>query len=60
MVGASHVHESARPTGSWRDRIGRTYCSSVAHDDPELALVRFDPEDPESATRELLCNYFPG
>jgi uncharacterized protein len=49
-----HVHESARLTGSWRDRIGRTFTFSAAHDGPELALVRFDPCDPESATRQLL------
>jgi hypothetical protein len=49
-----HVHESARLTGRWSDRIGRTHCLSAAHDGPELALVRFDPDDPGAATRELL------
>jgi uncharacterized protein len=49
-----HVHESARLTGEWRTRIGRTHCLSAAHDGPELALVRFDPGRPEAATRELL------
>jgi Icc-related predicted phosphoesterase len=49
-----HVHESARLTGSWRERIGRTHAFSAAHDGPELALVRFDPADLDSATRELL------
>jgi Icc-related predicted phosphoesterase len=49
-----HVHESARLTGAWRDRIGRTVCLSAAHDGPELALVRFDLERPEDATRELV------
>jgi Icc-related predicted phosphoesterase len=49
-----HVHESARLTGSWRDRIGRTLCLSAAHDGPELAVVRFDPACPEAATRALL------
>ena len=49
-----HVHESARLTGNWRDRIGRTYLFTAAHDGPELALVRFDLEDPASATRELV------
>jgi Icc-related predicted phosphoesterase len=48
-----HVHESATLTGSWRDRIGRTVCLGAAHDGPELALVRFDPRDPEAAVREL-------
>lgn len=49
-----HVHESARLTGEWRDRIGRTHLFSAAHDGPELALVRFDLEDPACATRELI------
>jgi Icc-related predicted phosphoesterase len=50
-----HVHESARLTGSWRTTIGATHCLSAAHDGPELALVRFDPEQPGDATRELLA-----
>jgi Icc-related predicted phosphoesterase len=50
-----HVHEAARLTGRWRTRLGPTHCFSAAHDGPELALVRFDPEDPEAATRELLA-----
>jgi Icc-related predicted phosphoesterase len=49
-----HVHESARLTGAWRDRIGRTVCLSAAHDGPELALVRLVLEEPEAATRDLL------
>jgi len=49
-----HIHESARLTGSWREKIGRTFCFSAAHDGPELALVRFDPENPTAAKRELI------
>jgi Icc-related predicted phosphoesterase len=49
-----HVHESARLTGFWRDRIGRTHIFTAAHDGPELALVRFSLENPENATRELI------
>jgi Icc-related predicted phosphoesterase len=49
-----HVHESARLTGSWRERIGRTHLFSAAHDGPELALIRFDPDDLDRATRELI------
>jgi len=49
-----HVHESARITGSWRERRGRTWCMSAAHDGPELALVVFDPERPDEASRRLL------
>jgi Icc-related predicted phosphoesterase len=49
-----HVHESARVTGSWKEKIGRTYSLSAAHDGPELAVVRFDTNHLEHATRELL------
>jgi Icc-related predicted phosphoesterase len=49
-----HIHESARLTGTWRDRIGRTHLFGAAHDGPELALVRFSLEDPAGASRELL------
>jgi Icc-related predicted phosphoesterase len=49
-----HVHESARLTGEWRERIGRTHAFTAAHDGPELALVRFDLEDLGGATRELV------
>jgi Icc-related predicted phosphoesterase len=49
-----HVHESARLTGSWQERIGSTLAVSAAHDGPELALVRFDPGALDGATRELI------
>lgn len=49
-----HIHESARLTGAWQDKIGKTCCLSAAHDGRELALIRFDLGDPESATRELI------
>lgn len=49
-----HIHESARLTGAWSDRIGRTVLLGAAHDGDELALVRFDLERPEAAERELL------
>jgi Icc-related predicted phosphoesterase len=49
-----HVHEAARITGSFKDKLGRTHCLSAAHDGPQLALVRFDPAHPEKAERELI------
>jgi Icc-related predicted phosphoesterase len=49
-----HVHESARITGKWMDKIGSTVCISAAHDDDRLALVNFNPGNPEEATRQLL------
>jgi hypothetical protein len=41
-------------TGNWRQKIGRTHAFTAAHDGPELALVRFDLDDLDSATREFL------
>jgi Icc-related predicted phosphoesterase len=49
-----HVHESTRLTGKWKTKIGRTVCINASHDGPELALVRFDPESPDDASRELV------
>ena len=49
-----HVHEAARLTGEWKIRIGRTICINGAHDGSELALVSFDLESPEQASRKLL------
>jgi len=49
-----HIHESARLTGDWRDRIGRTVMMTAAHDGPELALVRFSLDRVDEARRELI------
>ncbi len=49
-----HVHESARLTGAWSERIGRTVCLSAAHDGPELAVVELELEQPERARRRLV------
>jgi uncharacterized protein len=49
-----HIHEAAHLSGEWKIRIGRTVCINGAHEGPELALVRFDLESPEAATRDLL------
>ena len=49
-----HVHESARLTDAWRDRIGRTNIFSTVHEGPELSLVHSRMQNPEAAERELL------
>ena len=49
-----HVHESSRITGYWKERFGKTYSFNAAHDGPELALIRFRPDDLENAKRVLL------
>src|SRR3989339_357470 len=43
-----HIHESARISGSWKDKIGKTYCFSAAHDGSELAIVKFEISNPET------------
>ena len=49
-----HVHEAPRLSGAWMDTLGRSILITAAHDGPELALVRFDLERPQDATRELI------
>ena len=50
-----HVHEAASLTGAWKTKLGRTVCINGAYDGPELALVRFDPESPDDASRQVCC-----
>ncbi len=47
-----HIHESYRLSGAWRERIGRTWMFSAAHDGQQLCVVSFDPADPGSARRD--------
>jgi len=49
-----HIHESTRITGCWKERFGKTYSFSGSHNGPELALVRFNTDDLENATRVLI------
>jgi Icc-related predicted phosphoesterase len=49
-----HIHESVRLTGSWKEVYGTTTILGAAHDGPELALIRFNPEKPSDARRELV------
>jgi uncharacterized protein len=49
-----HIHESSTITGSWKDKIGKTICFSAAYEGKQLALVRFNPTEPEKAERELV------
>ena len=49
-----HIHESARITGNWKDKIGKTICFGAAHDGPELAIVQFDLDDLTKAGRILI------
>jgi Icc-related predicted phosphoesterase len=49
-----HVHESSKLSQSWKDKIGNTHMFTAAYNGPELALVRFDPQNLDEATRELV------
>ena len=49
-----HVHESAKITGKWMEKKGKTYSFSAAHDGPELAIIRFDTKNLEKAQRALI------
>lgn len=49
-----HIHESVRITGEWKQTLGRTFSFSAAHDGPELAVIKFELNDPVSATRRLI------
>lgn len=49
-----HIHESARLSNSWKDKIGKTHCFTAAHDGKELAIIKFDMENLENAERILI------
>lgn len=49
-----HIHESARITGQWKEKIGKTLSMTAAHDGNELALVRFNPDNLQDCSRELI------
>ena len=49
-----HVHETVRLTGEWKERRGKTFSFSAAHDGIELAVIRFDTNDLEKASREII------
>ncbi len=49
-----HIHEVEARTGSWKTRSSDTYILSAAHGGPELALVRFDTDEPEKSTKDII------
>ncbi len=49
-----HVHESTRLTGYWKEKIGKTYCFSAAHDGSELVLIKFDTNNLDKSEREVI------
>ena len=49
-----HIHESARITGAWKERLNSTMAYSAAYDGRGLALVRFSDKCLLSAERIIL------
>jgi|APIni6443716594_1056825.scaffolds.fasta_scaffold64590_1 Icc-related predicted phosphoesterase len=49
-----HIHESPGITGEWKQPFGRTWSFSAAHDGPELSVIKFELNNPLSATRRLV------
>ena len=49
-----HIHESSEITGFWSDKIGNTVLFSAAYNKPELAVVKFNPEDLGRAERIII------
>lgn len=49
-----HIHESARITGEWKQQNGRTLSFSAAHDGPELAIVKFQINQPEDCEKLII------
>ncbi|MCK5759709.1 MAG: hypothetical protein KAH33_00345 [Candidatus Delongbacteria bacterium] len=50
-----HIHESARLTGSFIDKIKNTTMLNAAHEDTkELCLIKFQLEDLSTITREII------
>lgn len=49
-----HIHESTRITGSWVQRIGKTFAFNAAHDGPELSVIVIPLSEPWKAERLLI------
>jgi len=46
-----HVHESARITGSWSEKIGRSYAFNAATDQKGLSIIKIPLDHPAVAER---------
>ena len=49
-----HVHESSQITGKWQQKIGKTFAFSAAYNGEELAIIKFDLNNPSVANRVLI------
>jgi len=49
-----HVHEAARMTGRWREKMGSTHLFNAAVEEKQFALVYFDLDDLQNARRQVI------
>ena len=49
-----HVHESYSLTKIWKEKNGKTYSFQAANHNSDLAVIRFDTNNLEKATRDLV------
>jgi len=49
-----HVHESYSLTKIWKEKTGKTLSFQAANHNSDLAIIRFDTDDLEKATRDLV------
>lgn len=49
-----HVHESTRITGSWSEKIGRTYAFNAATDQKGLSVIKIPLDNPGAADRFII------
>jgi Icc-related predicted phosphoesterase len=49
-----HVHESARITGSWSEKIGRSYAFNAATDQKGLSIIKIPLDHPAFAERIII------
>jgi len=49
-----HIHESSSISGTWKDKIGDTFCFSAGYDGNELAVISFDTGNLQAASRILI------
>ena len=46
-----HIHETVRLTGSWKERFGKTYAFTGAHESNEFSFVLFNEMELDKASR---------
>ncbi|MDY0342388.1 MAG: metallophosphoesterase [Lentimicrobium sp.] len=49
-----HIHESARLSGHWQQKFGRTQAFNAAHDGFGLSIIQFQIDNPDLAQRIIL------